>query len=53
MTRRNASWNRALAAGWSDTDLIELSTHVTLSLFTNYFNHLADTELDLPAAPSL
>jgi len=26
---------------------------VTLNLFTNYFNHLVETELDLPAAPSL
>ena len=52
-TVSDASWNQALEAGWSDTELTELSTHVTLNLFTNYFNHLVDTELDLPAAPSL
>ena len=52
-TVTDASWNQALEAGWSDTELTELSTHVTLNLFTNYFNHLVDTELDLPAAPSL
>jgi len=26
---------------------------VALNLFTNYFNHLVQTDLDLPAAPSL
>ncbi|GAB3668601.1 carboxymuconolactone decarboxylase family protein [Nocardioides korecus] len=52
-TVADTSWNRALEAGWSDTQLTELSTHVTLNLFTNYFNHLVDTELDLPAAPAL
>ncbi len=52
-TVADASWKGALDAGWSETELTELSTHVTLNLFTNYFNHLVDTELDLPAAPSL
>lgn len=52
-TVAESSWNRALEAGWSDTELTELSTHVTLNLFTNYCNHLVASELDLPAAPSL
>lgn len=50
---QDASWQAALEAGWSDTELTELTTHVSLNLFTNYFNHLVDTDLDLPAAPSL
>ncbi len=49
----DATWQAALDAGWSDTELTELSVHVTLNLFTNYFNHLVHTELDLPAAPGL
>lgn len=49
----DATWQSALDAGWSDTELTELSVHVTLHLFTNYFNHLVQTELDLPAAPAL
>lgn len=49
----DATWQAALDAGWSDTELTELSVHVTLNLFTNYFNHLVQTELDLPAAPGL
>jgi AhpD family alkylhydroperoxidase len=47
------TWQTALDAGWSDVELSELSVHVTLNLFTNYFNHLVKTELDLPAAPGL
>jgi len=27
-----------------------VSTHVTLNLYTNYFNHFVETNLDLPAA---
>ncbi|MGA8210091.1 MAG: carboxymuconolactone decarboxylase family protein [Nocardioidaceae bacterium] len=49
----DASWQAALDAGWSDVELTELTTHVTLNLFTNYFNHLVRTEVDLPAAPSV
>ena len=47
----DASWNRALDAGWSGTELTELSTHVTLNLSLNYFNQFVDTELDLSAVP--
>lgn len=49
----DAAWQAALDAGWSDTELTELSVHVFANLFTNYFNHLVHTELDLPAAPGL
>jgi AhpD family alkylhydroperoxidase len=49
----DATWQAALDAGWSDADLTETSAVVALNLFTNYFNHLVGTELDLPAAPAL
>jgi len=39
--------------GWGDTELAELFAHVAANLFTNYFNHYAQTEPDLPAAPGL
>lgn len=48
-----ATWTRAHDAGWTDTELTELFTHVILNIFTNYFNHYAHTDLDLPAAPGL
>lgn len=50
---QDATWQAALDAGWSDEQLTELSVHVTLNLFTNYFNHFVQTELDIPAAPAL
>lgn len=49
----DAGWQAALDAGWGDTELAELFAHVTANLFTSYFNHYAQTEPDLPAAPGL
>jgi AhpD family alkylhydroperoxidase len=49
----DAAWQAALDAGWTDAQLSELSVHVTLNLFTNYFNHFVETDLDLPRAPAL
>lgn len=49
----DSSWQAALDAGWSDTELAESSAVVALNLFTNYWNHFVETELDLPAAPEL
>ncbi|MCZ2404234.1 carboxymuconolactone decarboxylase family protein [Paenarthrobacter sp. Z7-10] len=50
---REATWHAALAAGWSAEELAETFAHIATNLFTNYFNHYAGTELDLPAAPEL
>ena len=49
----DAAWQAAIDAGWSDEQLTELSTHVTLNLLTNYFNHHVHTELDGQPAPAL
>jgi AhpD family alkylhydroperoxidase len=38
----------ARAAGLSDPELSEVLAHVALNVFTNYFNRLADTEIDFP-----
>jgi AhpD family alkylhydroperoxidase len=49
----DATWEEAVTAGWSDTQLTELFAHVAANLYTNYFNHLARTELDLGPAPAI
>lgn len=49
----DATWQTALDAGWSEEQLTELTTHVTLNLLTNYFNHHVHTELDMAEAPAL
>ncbi|NJO31898.1 MAG: carboxymuconolactone decarboxylase family protein [Rhodospirillales bacterium] len=36
------------AAGFSDEELLEILGNVALNLFTNYFNHVADTDIDFP-----
>ena len=50
---QDTTWQAALDAGWSDSELSETSAVVALNLFTNYFNHLVQTDLDLPPAPAL
>jgi uncharacterized peroxidase-related enzyme len=40
-------------AGYTDGEVGEIVANVALSIFTNYFNHVAATEVDFPAAPSL
>lgn len=40
----------ALAAGWSEHELVEAFGHLDANLFTDDFNHYARPELDVPAA---
>ncbi len=35
-------------AGYSDAQIVEIIALVSLNLFTNYFNHIAETEIDFP-----
>ncbi len=49
----DGSGQAALDAGWMDAQLAETTVYVSLNVLTNYFNHVVQTELDLPAAPTL
>jgi AhpD family alkylhydroperoxidase len=49
----DVTWKEALAAGWTEEQLLEAYAEVVRTIFTNYFNHLAETELDLPPAPPI
>jgi uncharacterized peroxidase-related enzyme len=40
-------------AGFDDGAIAEVVANVALHVFTNYFNRLADTDLDFPKAPAL
>ena len=35
-------------AGFGDGEVVEIVTHIGVNLFTNYFNHIVDTEIDFP-----
>lgn len=35
-------------AGYSDGEIVEIVGHVALNIFTNYFNQVAQTEVDFP-----
>ncbi|NUO35827.1 MAG: carboxymuconolactone decarboxylase family protein [Dermatophilaceae bacterium] len=52
-TVSDEAWAAASAAGWSEQDIAETFAHVAVNLYTNYFNHFAGTELDLPEAPAV
>jgi uncharacterized peroxidase-related enzyme len=43
----------ARSAGLDDGAIAEIVANVALNLFTNYFNHVAQTEVDFPAAERL
>ena len=49
----DADVERLRRAGYTDGEVGEIVANVVLNLFTNYFNHVAATELDFPAAPDL
>ncbi|MCC9643601.1 carboxymuconolactone decarboxylase family protein [Rhodopirellula sp. JC740] len=40
-------------AGIDDAEIAEIVANVALNLFTNYFNHVAQTEIDFPVAEPL
>lgn len=39
---------RVRAAGFSDGEIAEIVAQVSLNVFTNYFNRVAETEIDFP-----
>ena len=41
------------AAGYSDGSIVEVIAWTTYNIFTNYFNHIAETVSDFPNAPEL
>lgn len=49
----DADLARVRQAGYTDGEIGEIVANVALNLFTNYFNHVAGTEVDFPAVPSL
>lgn len=49
----DAELEDARAHGFDDTAIAEVVANVALNIFTNYFNHVADTDVDFPAAPEL
>ncbi len=40
----------ARAAGLNNTAITEIVANVALNIFTNYFNHVAETDIDFPKA---
>lgn len=35
-------------AGFTETEIVEIVATISLNIFTNYFNHIAETEIDFP-----
>ena len=45
--------NGLRAHGYTDGDVAEIVANTALNIFTDYFNHVAGTVVDFPAAPKL
>jgi uncharacterized peroxidase-related enzyme len=39
--------------GYSDEEITEVIANIAIHNFTNYFNHIAETEVDFPVVPKL
>jgi len=44
----DADVDRVRRVGYTDGDIAEMIANVALNIFTNYFNHIAQTEVDFP-----
>ncbi|MFK8111223.1 MAG: carboxymuconolactone decarboxylase family protein [Rubripirellula sp.] len=49
----DAALTAARDAGVTDAEIAEVVANTSLNLFTNYFNHVAETEIDFPVAEKL
>lgn len=45
--------DEARDAGVTDAEIAEVVANTALNIFTNYFNHVAETDIDFPAAEQL
>jgi len=45
--------NAVRQAGFTDGEIAEAVANVALNIFTNYFNHVAATDIDFPKADAL
>lgn len=50
---RDGDLEQIRGAGYSDEEITEIIGHVVLSIFRNYFNHIAETPIDFPKADAL
>jgi alkylhydroperoxidase family enzyme len=44
----DADVEQVRAAGYSDGEIAEIVAHVAFTVLTNYFNKVADTDIDFP-----
>ena len=49
----NTELDRLRSAGFEEGEICEIVANVALNIFTNYFNHVAATEVDFPVAPEI
>ena len=49
----NEDLDRLRRAGYTDGEIGEIVAHVALNIFTNYFNHVAGTDVDFPPVPEI
>ena len=45
--------NNLRDAGYTDEEIVEIIGNIALTMFTNYFNHIAGTKIDFPKVPAL
>lgn len=48
----DAALSKARAAGLGDAEIVEVVANVVANIFTNYLNHVAETDIDFPVLSS-
>ncbi|WP_342018544.1 hypothetical protein [Methyloceanibacter superfactus] len=49
----NADLETVKAAGFTNGEVIEIVANVALNVFTNYFNNVAEPDIDFPRAQTV
>ncbi|MDP7557194.1 MAG: hypothetical protein QF687_04845 [Nitrospinaceae bacterium] len=49
----DAKLKKIRKAGYADEEITEIVGNIAFSIFSNYFNNIAETEIDFPVAPEL
>ncbi len=50
---RDDALRRLRETGYTEQEIVEIIANVALNLFSNYFNHIAATDVDFPKVPEL
>ncbi|MBI4547410.1 MAG: carboxymuconolactone decarboxylase family protein [Ignavibacteriae bacterium] len=49
----DSDYQQIRGAGYSEAEIVEILANIVQTIFTNYFNHIAQTEIDFPVVSAI